>query len=143
MGFLDRLLKTIGFEEDENKTYQEGVIKDKKRKDKEPNIHAKFDLKKQKNEVKKDDEELKEDARSDQQQYEIKSYAPKTQSEIEEIVSKLEMGESLIVNMSNFPENNRIRALDFISGAVFILKGKIRMLDKNTYLLDISSKRNN
>lgn len=124
MGIFDKLLKAIGFE-DENAEKTEIKSKNnkkEKKKEKNININSKFDLK-----------NLEEDQVSEEK--EIVAYIVKVQTDVEEIANKLKNGESVMVDFNKFAEGDKIRALDFLSGVSFILNGKIEKINKNTYFL--------
>ncbi len=115
MGFFDKLLKAIGFE-DENEETIEKPVKENKKKEKAPELTAKFDLRNQ----------IKE---------EKASFKPNTQEEVEKIIEEYLTGKEIEVDLSAFILEDRMRALDFVSGAVFVLKGKIEKLEDGKYLL--------
>ncbi len=116
MGFFDKILKAIGFEnvEEEN---------DDKKNKKQRITSSKFDLR-NKN-TKKEEKEQKS----------VEVNTPKTQGDIENISLKLLDEESILVNLSNFSEEDKKRALDFLSGASFVLKFKINKIEENLFFI--------
>lgn len=126
MGIFDKLLRAIGFE-DENQEKIEVKNEDKtidKKKDKNVKINSKFDLK-----------NLEEETLPEEK--EVETCEPATQSDVEEIANKLVSGFNVMANFIKFSDNDRMRALDFLSGVLFILKGEIEKIDKTTYLFKI------
>lgn len=129
MGFFDKLIKAVGFEgEDTEEIVEEQIIEKKK---KEIPVNAKFELNKKKpRNNEKNIEVVKENK-------EVLVFAPKKQEEVEEMIEYVSQEQNAIINFSNFSENDKVHALDFVSGAVFVLKGKIQKIEKNIYLIDI------
>lgn len=117
MGFFDKFLKAIGFEsvEDENI--------DKKNK-KQRITSSKFDLR---------NKNTKEEEKKEQKSVEVNT--PKTQEDIENISLKLLEEENVLINLSNFSEEDKKRALDFLSGASFVLKFKIKQIEENLFFI--------
>lgn len=118
MGIFDKLLRAIGFEDGESEEKQEKTP-EKVKKDKNISVNSKFNLK----DIEK--EEIIEE----------KFYTPKTQEDIELISRDLAKGNNAKVNFVEFTEEDKVRALDFLSGVIYVLNGEIEKLDKITYLL--------
>ncbi|MDD4110287.1 MAG: cell division protein SepF [Clostridia bacterium] len=121
MGIFDKLLKAIGFEDKDNGEIIEKTP-EKVKKDRNISINSKFNLK----DIEKQDI------------IEEKLYFPKTQEDIEIIARDLSNGNNVKVNFIEFAEEDRIRALDFLSGVIYILNGEIEKLEKTIYLLKIN-----
>lgn len=119
MGIFDKLLKAIGFE-DENEISEERPAE--KRQKEKLEINSKFNLKNAETEEKKE---------------RIENFTPQSQSDIEKIALEIKNGVKAVVDFSGFAESDRVRALDFLSGVVFILGGNIKKIDKIIYLLEI------
>lgn len=131
MGFFDKILSAIGFESD-NSTEETKPAKEKKNK-KEQITNAKFDL--SKNQSTQDKELSRFGNKQEKKQEELEVFSPETQNEIEDILKKVENGENVLINLVNFSDEDRIRALDFISGALFILKKNIKRVDGTLFLI--------
>ena len=128
MGFFDKFLKAIGFEsEDEEQVYE----KDKKQK-KESLTVSKFDLSKTKNTSSAKYNSFK----NTQEEQQLEIYSPSSQSELEMLVLKVQKGENVLINLINFAEDDRLRVLDYLSGAMFLLKCKIKKIEGNLYLIN-------
>ena len=131
MGFFDKLLSAIGFE---NEDEAEVITKQKKEKKQKSNLTAaKFDLSQEK-------EESKELSRfgavkREETEENLKVYSPDTQTEIEQILLRVKNGENVLLNLTNFSDEDRIRALDFISGALFVLNKTIKRVENNLFLI--------
>lgn len=134
MGFFDKILNALGFENEEEASPT--PVKDKKKK-KEKITKAKFDLSKQQE---PEDKELSRFGNkvSTQNEDDLEIFSPETQSEIEEILIKVKNGENVLINLASFSDEDRIRALDFISGALFIINKNIKRVEGSLFL--ISSK---
>lgn len=131
MGFFDKLLSAIGFE---NEDEAEVITKQKKEKKQKSNLTgAKFDLSQQKEQSK----ELSRfgESKREQAEEDLKVYSPDTQTEIEQILLRVKNGENVLINLTNFSDEDRIRALDFISGALFILNKTIKRIESNLFMI--------
>lgn len=123
MGFFDKILKVLGFE-DEEQLNEDKKIEQKieKKKTKSIKVKSKFNL-----------EDVEEKGR------EVK-HTPKQQSEIEFIIKDLMDGNIVYADFSELDDSMRIRALDFLSGAVYILNGSIEKQDNFLYILTTNKK---
>ena len=131
MGFFDKLLSAIGFE---NEDEAEVITKQKKEKKQKSNLTAaKFDLSQEKEESK----ELSRFGATKREETEedLKVYSPDTQTEIEQILLRVKNGENVLLNLTNFSDEDRIRALDFISGALFVLNKIIKKVENNLFMI--------
>ncbi len=104
MGFLDKIFKAFGFE-DEGKATLQGEKKTE---------GASFDLKK------------------------FRTRTPSTrfassQLQVQQILDELKEKGVVIIDLSGFNITDRVRALDFISGAIFALEGSIKKLEDEKY----------
>lgn len=127
MGFLDKLLKIMGFQDSDIKEEKEYSTEQNKLEKKESKglINSRFDLKNM-------EEEIFEDI--------IQTIKPKTQEEIELIANILIDRKNVKVDFVDFAEIDKMRALDFLSGVIFVLNGNIEKIDKTIYLLKINKK---
>ena len=64
---------------------------------------------------------------------EIKSFAPHSLNEIEEVIDFLKYS-PIILNTSKLKADKQQRFLDLVSGAVIVLDKRICILDKDNYL---------
>ena len=131
MGFFDKLLSAIGFE---NEDEAEVITKQKREKKQKSNLTAaKFNLSQEKEESK----ELSRfgAAKREQTEEDLRVYSPDTQTEIEQILLQVKNGENVLLNLTNFSDEDRIRALDFISGALFVLNKSIKRVENNLFLI--------
>ena len=113
MGFFNALLKGLGFE-GENKPKS---VEKEHNEVVNVNTIAKYDLKNMETTKK-----------------EIKTFVPKNQQEIQDVVNVLKTGEVVNVNLENFVVSEYTRALDFMCGAIYVLNGKIKKNGDKTYL---------
>lgn len=121
MGFFNALLKGLGFEGNQNNE----PVKEKEEVTTYKQKTAEYNL----NEIETVEE--------------IKTYTPANQENIQEIVELLKQGKTVAVNFELIKNNEFIRALDFMSGAVFALNGKIKKTDNKTFLFYPNLKEGN
>lgn len=145
MGFFDKLLVGLGFEANDSTETQskpQKLKKEKQKKSKTPQREygVSFNLYNKQ----KEDEIQEEEKAVNLAEEEIKSRAeksgfaieiPKSQQEIQLIIDKVASNKTVIVNVSGFNATDRIRALDFLAGAIYTLRGKIQPLEGNLYIL--------
>lgn len=62
-------------------------------------------------------------------------YSPKNNNDVKKLVDCLLRNEACIINLESLKEIEQTRILDFLSGAVYALKGKINKLQTNLYVL--------
>lgn len=130
MGFFDKILSAIGFESDDN---EPKPSKEKKSK-KEQITSAKFDL------SKSQEPESKElsrfgNTKQEKTEEELEVFSPETQTDIENILTKVKNGDNALINLAAFSDEDRIRALDFISGALFIMEKNIKRIEGTLFLI--------
>jgi FtsZ-interacting cell division protein YlmF len=56
---------------------------------------------------------------------------------IEEIAYELTKGASIVLNVSSLTENEAMRILDFLSGIIYVYKGKIKQIGDYDFELSI------
>lgn len=59
------------------------------------------------------------------------------QEQVIQVLEELKKKSAIIIDITGFDKVNRIRAFDFISGAVFALEGTIKKIDSNKYLCSL------
>ena len=111
MGFFNGIMKALGFESEEKKQNKETE-------------------KKQENNLQKAEYDLT----NLQKEEKMKTFTPQNQVEVQEIVNVLKKGEVVCVNLQNFDQQNYTRALDFLSGAIYVLDGKIKRNGDKSYI---------
>lgn len=114
MGFFNGLLKGLGFESE-----KKDIEEKKENPSKETHINigngARYDLTKVK-------------------QKSTKLLIPHSQVEVQQVVDELKK-EPLNVDLSNLEIKDYVRALDFLSGAVYALGGKIVKIKEKVFFL--------
>ncbi len=130
MGFFDKILSAIGFESDDD---EPKPSKEKKNK-KEQITSAKFNL------SKSQEPESKElsrfgNTKQEKTEEELEVFSPETQTDIENILTKVKNGDNALINLAAFSDEDRIRALDFISGALFIMEKNIKRIEGTLFLI--------
>lgn len=56
------------------------------------------------------------------------------QQHLQETIVELESLKSIVFDFSNFDENLKFRAIDFLSGAIFALEGDLKMIETDKFL---------
>ena len=112
MGFFNGLLKGLGFESNSKEKRVKEVKVDTTTA--YENKGAEYDLKS----IKIEDNIV---------------YSPKSEVEVQELVDRLKKGENITVDLQNFKNTEYVRALDFMSGAIYVLDGKIKKISEKTY----------
>ena len=130
MGFFDKILSAIGFESDDDELKPSKEKKNKK----EQITSAKFDL------SKSQEPESKElsrfgNTKQEKTEEELEVFSPETQTDIENILTKVKNGDNALINLAAFSDEDRIRALDFISGALFIMEKNIKRIEGTLFLI--------
>lgn len=120
MGFFDKMLKGLGFEGEQKQP------KEKPEKKQTTVTHtglgAKYDL-----------------SKTEDKKPEPKTYAPTNQVEVQEILGVLKQEKAIVVNLENLSKSDYMRALDFVSGAVYFVGGKIQKLSEKMFFLCIEN----
>ena len=60
---------------------------------------------------------------------------PKTHKEIQQVIDYLKQGQSIAVNLEGIADEDRMRILDFLSGAIYGLNGSIHRWHGDLFLL--------
>lgn len=60
-----------------------------------------------------------------------------SEQEIAEVIDLIKTQNTIIVDLSAFDKEKKVRAFDFISGAVFALEGQIEKLKPNVYICSL------
>lgn len=142
MSFFSKLLKGLGFEEDEQeqKPKQPKVKKEKPK----PVINASFDLEKEDIEkpepIEEKNIETQEETKIVEEQQPSTSFSldiikVTNQVEVQDVVTKIKKGERVIINMSALSGADLTRSLDFLTGAVFALDKAMQKVDNSIFII--------
>ncbi len=146
MSFFSKILKGLGFEEEEEKTpKKEKKVKVKEKKEKLTPNFASFDLKNEENIVENKEkiagQELEENVEENKTE-QIETSAStldiikvQNQVEVQKIVDKLKRDEKVIVNMLALSETDLTRSLDFLTGAVYALDKTMQKVDEAIFII--------
>ena len=113
MGIFNSLLKGLGFEDDseeKNKNdynYDDDIVNDKSKNLKPESVNLNN----------------------------LVIYSPKSNNDVKKLVDCLKNGEACIINLDSLKSIEQTRILDFLSGAVYAISGKINKLQNNLYVL--------
>lgn len=119
MKIMDKILSFLGFEIEEDEGYDEKANLSKKKKKKR--------LKANKADFVVLSEKIPEN--------EYINLKPKNQLEIQEAMNILKSGKNLIIDFSEFKENELVRAFDFVSGFCYSLNIKVEKLNERIFKL--------
>ena len=140
MSFFSKFLKGLGFEEEETLKKTEKIKEKKKKEDKR--VLASYDLNKFETDLKNNDKEneivnneinSKSVEKQDNLQFELVNVS--SQIEVQTVVNRIKNGEKILINISSLDNNDKIRSLDFLSGAVFALNLNMQKVDGSVYLI--------
>ena len=111
MGFLNSLLKGLGFEDEKKQQtlndYEDDIILDNRNISENKNVSLNN----------------------------LVVYSPKNNKEVKTLVDYLKKGQACIVNLENLSKDESSRILDFLSGAIYALNGKINRLQNMIFVL--------
>ena len=135
MGFFNWMMRGLGFENDEEKSKVKTATKTVDQDDKyaEFNLHEKAST-----------QDIKTDTLPSSttfNQFGIQTTSdiviidPKTKSEIQQVIDFLKQGQSVAVNLEHIADEDRMRILDFLSGAIYGLNGSIHRWYGDLFLL--------
>ena len=113
MGFFNGILRGLGFEGEQKPKEEKPEVKDSSVYE---NKGAEYDL----TAKEKDDKPV--------------SFAPTSEQQVQDIVDSLKSGKDAIVDLKNLDAKEYTRALDFLSGAIYALGGRIKKLSDKTFL---------
>lgn len=133
MGFFDKILQGLGFEGN-NEPVQKKVKKQKVTEDTYSGLGAEYNFNKEKELEKQQEMAIEEEVEKDTNTGVIMKN-PTTQSDVQDIIDEIKNGATIIVNLTGFSAPDRIRALDFLAGALYTLGGKLQPLEGNLYLV--------
>ena len=119
MGFFNKVLKGLGFEDEKPRPQKKVEVQEKN--EVTYNIGAQYDL----------------TAKQETQTQEKKTmeFCPSSQIDVQKIVEYLRNEDGAIVDLSELSNQDYIRALDFLSGAVYVKGGKIQRIENKKFLL--------
>lgn len=144
MSFFSKILKGLGFEDEEEKSNKQAKptkVKDKK--DKLKPDFATFDLKQEDviNKETKETVNMLETQPTEQQVEQPKNSVELdiikvcSQVEVQNVVAKIKNNEQVIVNLSGLSDSDLTRSLDFLTGAVFALDKSMQKVDNTIFII--------
>jgi cell division inhibitor SepF len=139
MGFMSSVLE--GFGVDERRQVNKTVIRPKRQNQKPKIRYENFNLhdKKENNHMQMNVNNYASGATSN-----LVIYAPSSHKDVQDIVESLKKAQGCLVNLDQIDNNDVHRTLDFLSGAVFALNGKINRVQGDLFLItpvNVSIKR--
>lgn len=140
MGLFDKILKGLGFQDDESEEKPKPVKKQQKKVQEKP-VFASFDLNKEETKPQEMPEEIVDEPVVDYNEQKVSSSQSLNvikvsgQEDVQDVILKIKQGESLIINMSDLSSQDLIRSLDFLTGALFALEKPIQKIDDAIFLV--------
>lgn len=145
MGFFDVILKSIGFDVDDGEKKQKKAKKQRAKVEEQKSpMTAKFNLSQpkqteiQKTEQKEEQRIVERDSGLSVQAEigkNIAVFAPVSVDELGGIVDFTRKRLAAIVNLSNLTNTEMEKALDFLNGAMYAMRGQVSKLDAKLYLV--------
>lgn len=117
MGFFNGILKSLGFE-GENAEKVKSEKSDVVKKPVMPTAVYSLD-----------------ESKRSKKNAEYKTFVPKNQQEVQSVIANLKKGEVVLVDFEHFADADIIRALDFLSGVICTISGKIQKVNSRRYIL--------
>ena len=138
MGFFNKILKGLGFEDEETIEEKKPKQKEKKQKAK-TKVIASYDLNKFEEELNNKREEIpeKKEEKTEEEVTNPSFIVVKVsqQENIQEVIDKIKTGQKVIVNIEDMAQADITRSLDFLTGAVYALNLTMEKLDNKIYLI--------
>ena len=136
MGFLNKILKGLGFEDEEEEIVKEPKNIKKKENKKQTKMAASFNL----NEIEEENaviEQPKEETTPviEDSGFSIEMFKLKSQQDVQNLIEKLKQGIKVIANAEQLSSQDLTRSLDFLTGAVFALDLKMQKLDDKIFII--------
>ena len=140
MGFFNKILKGLGFEDEEES--KEKPVKIKQKKVKKNNVTATFNLDKYEdesdniaNELPQQNDAVNLQIENQSQKLSFEVVKVKNQTDVQNAVKLLSNGQMILLNVEQLSADDLTRSLDFITGAVFALNLKMQKIDEKIYLI--------
>lgn len=137
MGIFDKILTGLGFEGNEpqpKKVKKQEVVKDTSS---YTGLGAEYNFSREKVAAPHIEEPESTTLKETNQGVSMKN--PVSQEDIQNIIDDVKDGATIIVNLTGFSAQDRVRALDFLAGALYVLDGKLEPLEGNLYLVSIDN----
>lgn len=144
MSFFSKILKGLGFEDDEQTPKEPKLEKKKDKKEKLKPDYASFDLKQEVPPQNVNSQETKDEQDEGTQNASFKQNTANalldiikvsSQVEVQNVVNKLKNGERVIINMLALSSADLTRSLDFLTGAVYALDKTMQKVDNAIYII--------
>jgi cell division inhibitor SepF len=114
MGFFNKMFSFMGFENSASNAANE------EKKQKPSKIKSSFQL---------NSKNKKEKA--------VQTKKLASEQDISEVIDLIKKQNTIIIDLSAFDKEKKVRAFDFISGAVFALEGQIEKIKPNVYICSL------
>ena len=132
MGFFNKILKGLGFEDEEE--HAPVKQKPKQKKVKQENVTASYNLEKY-TEVEEKNHEKDVSQEENPPSVEFEHVKVISQVDVQNVVQKIKRGQSVLINMELMSTADITRSLDFVSGAVYALGLSMQKVDDKLYII--------
>lgn len=139
MSFFSKILKGLGFEDDDEEQKTKPV---KQKKEKSKPVRASFDLTTEEVAPKEPEPQPQEQQQPSQPQtiqqqpsFNLDIIKVQSQIEVQNVVKKIKNGERVIINLSALNEQDLTRSLDFLTGAVYALDKAMQKVDNSIFII--------
>ena len=129
MSFFNKILKGLGFEDDEPTQSIKQSKSDKKKKSKDKAVKASYNLSKN---IALENFEQNLDHKNCEEPQTLKLY---TQKDVQNAVKVFSQTKSIILNFQEMDASDMLRSLDFVCGAVYALNLKMQIIEDKIYLI--------
>ena len=143
MGFFNKILKGLGFEDEEVEAPKKQKLKGKK--PKKETVVATYNLNEFENTINKKTAQIK-DEKTEQideinktPELEFELVKVKSQTDIQMVVDKLKGKRKVLLNVDGLSSADLVRSLDFVTGAVYALDLNMQKVDDNLYLIQVKN----
>lgn len=131
MGIFNIIMTAMGFEGEPKKPKKEKKPKQQPQTSKT----AKFNLGQKQEQKPKKEINVLEAEPTETSSKDVNFYTPKTQREVQKICDNLAEGDVALIDLTNFADEEMIRAVDFLSGVAYILKYKIQRMGNTVFFV--------
>lgn len=142
MSFFSKILKGLGFEDEEESVQKpKKQQKQKVKKAKLNSDFATFDLKQEQKNIEVENiEPTQPEPIQEQKNIAINSGSLEiikieNQVQVQQVIDKVKNGEQVIVNMSSLSSADLARSLDFLTGALYALQKSMQKIDEAIFVI--------
>ena len=134
LSFFNKILRGLGFEDEEEDMPKKQKVKEKKVK--KENVTASYDLGKLADFEENAQIQVEEpQENTNQPSLDFELVKVKSQIDVQSVVQKIKQGQKVLINIEQLSQTDTTRSLDFVSGAVYALGLNMKKVDEKLYLI--------